>query len=217
MVKKKTDKKNVSEENKDRGEEDQGKVLQETRTISEEKMTGKKTITKKQNDSRAEESSPADTTKNDKSKQGKKEIERKPVLKYIPKVKKENKSKSKEAREAQKKISKKKSKPVFRGRFGKKNIRRKSIAKWDKWRKPRGIDLDKGLQHGFRPKIGYRNQKEIRGLHPSGYFEILVCNENDLEKINPKINAARLSSRLGKRKRNEIIKKANEKGIWVLN
>ena len=137
--------------------------------------------------------------------------------KYIPYVKKENKAKSKEARDNQKKINKKKHTPVFRGRFGKKNIRRKSIAKWDKWRKPHGIDLDKGLQHGFRPKIGYGRSVETRFLHPSGYIEAMVCNFNDLEKINPKIQAARLSATLGKRKRNEIVKKANEKGIWVLN
>ena len=137
--------------------------------------------------------------------------------KFIPYIKKENKVKSKEAREKQKKLKGKKHLPVFRGRFGKKNIRRKSIAKWDKWRKPHGIDLDKGLQHGFRPKIGYKASIETRFLHPSGYQEAMVCNFNDLAKINPKMQAARISRTLGKRKRNEIIKRANEKGIWVLN
>ena len=107
--------------------------------------------------------------------------------------------------------------PVFRGRFGKKNIRRKSIAKWDKWRKPHGIDLDKCIAHGFRPKTGYRTRAEIRGIHPSGYREVMVCNMNDLGKINTKTHAARLSATMGKKKRNEIVKKANEKGIWVLN
>lgn len=137
--------------------------------------------------------------------------------KYIPYVKKENKAKSKEARENQKKLKAKKDHPVFRGRFGKKNIRRKSIAKWDKWRKPHGIDLDKGLQHGFRPKIGFANPASIKHMHPSGYREVWVCNENDLAKINPNTEAARMSRTLGKRKRNVLVKKANEKGIWVLN
>jgi ribosomal protein L32E len=40
---------------------------------------------------------------------------------------------------------------------------------------------------------------------------------NDLAKVEVKTQAARLSRTLGKRKRNEIVKKANEKGIWVLN
>jgi len=137
--------------------------------------------------------------------------------KFISYIKKENKKKSNEAYNTQKKLSEKKHTPVFRGRFGKKNIRRKSIAKWDKWRKPHGIDLDKGIEHGFRPKIGYRSNVELRYLHPSGYKEVLVCNMNDLNKMDSKTEAARISRVLGKKKRNEIVTKANEKGIWVLN
>ncbi|MDD4250731.1 MAG: eL32 family ribosomal protein [Candidatus ainarchaeum sp.] len=136
---------------------------------------------------------------------------------YIKKEKKANKTKSAQAKENQKKLDEKKDHPVFRGRFGKKNIRKKSIKKWQKWRKPRSIDLDRGLQHGFRPKIGYRSNKEIRDIHPSGYKEIRIENVNDLEKINIKENAIRISRTVGKRKRNEIVKKANEKGIWILN
>jgi large subunit ribosomal protein L32e len=144
----------------------------------------------------------------------KKEVVKKKFIQY---VKKENKKKSKEAYDNQKKLWERKHTPVFRGRFGKKNIRRKSIAKWDKWRKPHGIDLDKGLQHGFRPKIGYRSKAELRHIHPSGYMEVLVCNANDLAKIDTKREAARFSSTIGKKKRNELMKKANEKGVWVLN
>jgi large subunit ribosomal protein L32e len=137
--------------------------------------------------------------------------------KYIPYVKKENKKKSNEAFNLQKKLLTKKATPTFRGRFGKKNIRRKSIEKWDKWRKPHGIDLDKGINHGREPRIGFRREKETRHVHPSGYKEVLICNMNDLAKVEVKTQAARLSRTLGKRKRNEIVKKANEKGIWVLN
>ncbi|MCX6804382.1 MAG: hypothetical protein NTY48_07510 [Candidatus Diapherotrites archaeon] len=159
----------------------------------------------------------ADTKTDVKKTDSKTEVKVEKKRKFIPYIKKENKTKSKEARENQKKLGAKRNIPTFRGRFGKKNIRRKSIAKWDKWRKPHGIDLDKGLQHGFRPKIGYGNEKEIRFIHPSGYREVLVCNMNDIVKLNPKTEAARFSATLGKRKRNEIMKKANEKGIWVLN
>jgi large subunit ribosomal protein L32e len=164
------------------------------------------------------------TEKKTESKATDKKIESKPVekkieakKKYIPYVKKENKKKSKEALDNMKKLDERKHVPTMRGRFGKKNIRRKSIAKWDKWRKPHGIDLDKGINHGARPKIGYRSRVDLRHIHPSGYTELMVCNFNDLEKINPKIHAARLSATIGKKKRNEIVKKANEKGIWVLN
>ena len=137
--------------------------------------------------------------------------------KYIPKVKKENKKKSTEAVETQKTLKAKKKLPTFRGRFGKKNIRKKSKTKWNKWRKPRSIDLDRGLQHGFRPKIGYRGNTKIRGIHPSGYNEILIKNLKEIEKINIKTEAIRIGATVGKKKRNEIITKANEKGIWVLN
>lgn len=145
------------------------------------------------------------------------EAKKVPAKKYIPYVKKENKKKSNEAYALMKKLNSKKHHPVFRGRFGKKNIRRKSIAKWDKWRLPHGIDLDKGRNHGRQPRIGYRSSKEIRFVHPSGYKEVLVCNFNDLAKVEVKTQAARLSATIGKRKRNEMIKKANELGIWVLN
>ncbi len=137
--------------------------------------------------------------------------------KYIPYVKKENKKKSAEALALMKKLNSKKHHPVFRGRFGKKNIRRKSIAKWDKWRLPHGIDLDKGRNHGRQPRIGYRSTKEIRFVHPSGYKEVLVCNMNDIAKIDNKTQAARIGATVGKRKRNEIVSEANKKGIWVLN
>ncbi len=148
----------------------------------------------------------------------KKTIEKKVVVKkFIAKIKKNKIKKSKEALETQKRLKEKKGHPTFRGRFGKKNIRRKSIDKWNKWRKSHGIDLNKGMQHGFRPKIGYRGKKELRGIHPSGYIEVRVENTKDLEKIDNKIHAARIGATVGKRKRNEIIAKANEKNIWVLN
>lgn len=137
--------------------------------------------------------------------------------KFIPKIKKDKQKKSKEALEVQNALKAKKKHPVFRGRFGKRNIRRKSIAKWDKWRKPRGIDLDRGIEHGFTPKIGYRNKTAIRDFHPSGYREVLVHNVKEIENIDVKTQAIRISATVGKKKRNEIITKANEKKIWVLN
>ncbi|MDD3159697.1 MAG: eL32 family ribosomal protein [Candidatus ainarchaeum sp.] len=137
--------------------------------------------------------------------------------KFIAVEKKVKVKKDASIKKVQELLKTKKSNPVFRGRFGKKNLRRKNKDKWNKWRKPRGIDLDKSLRHGFRPKIGYRNAKEIRGIHPSGYKEVKVENFLDLEKVDPKTQAVRLGATVGKRKRNEIIKKANAKKIWILN
>jgi len=147
-------------------------------------------------------------------------VEKKVVKKkvYIKKVKKENKQKSSEAKNNQVEKAKEDKKiPTFRGRFGKANIRRRNKAKWTKWRRPRGIDLDKGLNHGFRPKIGYRTKKDTRGIHPSGYQEVRVENPAQLDNINVKTQAIKIGSTVGKRKRNEIVTKANKKGIWILN
>ncbi len=125
--------------------------------------------------------------------------------------------KSEKARKKQGLEAGKRKKPQFRGRFGKNSIRRKNKEKWMKWRVPRGKDLDKTRQYGKTPDSGYRSRKDIRGLHPSGYSESLVRRPADLEGLEKESQAARISSTVGKKKRNEIIKKANEQGIRVLN
>ena len=200
------------------------KVAKKTTAAPKAKTeTTKAEVKKEIKDVKATVETKKEATKTDEKKvtevkEEKKTVEKKEVKKkYIPKVKKENKKKSKEAVDIQKTLKDKKKLPVFRGRFGKKNIRRKSNKKWQKWRKPRSIDLDRGLQHGFTPKIGHRNKTALRGIHPSGYNEVMVRNVNDIENVNVKTEAIRISATVGKRKRNEIITKANEKGIWVLN
>jgi large subunit ribosomal protein L32e len=89
----------------------------------------------------------------------------------------------------------------------------------DKWRKPRGIDNKKRVRkasEGPSPNIGYKNPEEIKGLHPSGYREVLVRNESDMN-VDPKIYAIRFSSTLGKKKLNMLYKKAIDMGFHVLN
>jgi large subunit ribosomal protein L32e len=66
-------------------------------------------------------------------------------------------------------------------------------------------------------KVGYRGPRVSRGLHPSGYTDNLVFNVNDLARLDPKRDAARMAHAVGKRKRIEIIAKASELGIKVLN
>ena len=194
-----------------------------------ETKTTKKKVAKKTTDVEAKVAPKTEVKKEETTKKATKEgkADAKPVAKaevkkevtkkWIPVVKKENKKKSTQALDIQKTLKGKKKLPTFRGRFGKKNIRRKSKTKWQKWRKPRSIDLDRGLQHGFRPKIGYRNQASLRDIHPSGYTEVMIKTLNDLEAVNVKTEAIRISATVGKRKRNDIVTKANEKGIWVLN
>jgi large subunit ribosomal protein L32e len=178
----------------------------------------KKAVAKKETKKDTAKVEKVEAKKDTKAKDKKEETKKVVKKKYIPKVKKDNRTKSAEAKKVQERLKELKKKlPTFRGRFGKKNIRKKSKAKWDKWRKPRSIDLDRGLQHGYRPKIGYRTEKEIRGMHPSGYEEVRIENLNSLKTVDPKTQAIRISATVGKRKRNEIVTEANKKGIWVIN
>ena len=52
------------------------------------------------------------------------------------------------------------------------------------WRKPRGTDSKMRLEKRGWPKIvktGYRGPKAVRGLHPSGFNDILIHNEQELQ------------------------------------
>jgi len=88
------------------------------------------------------------------------------------------------------------------------------------WRKPKGIDSKMRLRAKGWPKIvkvGYRGPTAVRGLHPSGFRDVLVYNVSDLERLNPETDAARIAHTVGARKRMEILAKAKELGIKVLN
>ena len=89
-----------------------------------------------------------------------------------------------------------------------------------KWRKPMG-DQSKMRQHfGYRRNvvsIGYGSPRAARYLHPSGFREVMVHNVNDLAKIHPEVEAARVGRGVGYKKRQEIEEKADELKIRVLN
>jgi len=88
------------------------------------------------------------------------------------------------------------------------------------WRRPRGLDSKMRKRVKGWPKsvaIGYRGPKEARGLHPSGYVEVLVRNLDDVGGVNPETQAVRIARTVGGRKRVEILARAEEMGIRVLN
>ncbi|MEM2936791.1 MAG: 50S ribosomal protein L32e [Candidatus Bathyarchaeia archaeon] len=88
------------------------------------------------------------------------------------------------------------------------------------WRSSRGIDSKMRKRVKGWPKspgIGYRSPKELMGLHPSGYEEILVNSPSEIEKVDPKRQAIRIAQTVGARKRVEISARAEEKGIRILN
>ncbi|MEM2214121.1 MAG: 50S ribosomal protein L32e [Candidatus Nezhaarchaeales archaeon] len=90
----------------------------------------------------------------------------------------------------------------------------------ERWRRPRGIDNKIKLSRkGYPPivRIGYRNPKLVRGLHPSGLIEILVYRPQDLDNLDPKIHCVRIAHTVGRRKRLQIIDKAKSMGFRILN
>jgi len=90
----------------------------------------------------------------------------------------------------------------------------------DQWRKPRGIDNHMRTEEKGWPKSvksGYRGPASVRGLHPSGFQELMVWNIADLEKLDPEIHVARIGGSVGKRKRKAITTRSEVLNIRVLN
>ncbi len=110
----------------------------------------------------------------------------------------------------------KKRKPKFRRYLG---DRIKKISR-SGYRKPKGIHNKMRKRIFGKPKMpcsGYGGPKEARHLHPSGYREVIVYNPTDLERVNREEEAVRVASCVGTKKKLEILKKAEELGIKVLN
>jgi len=90
----------------------------------------------------------------------------------------------------------------------------------EKWRRPKGLHSKMRRKKKYRPpvvSIGYGSPKEARGLHPSGFREVPVFNLQDLENIDNDMEAARIGRTVGMRKRIQILAKAKELNIRVLN
>lgn len=90
----------------------------------------------------------------------------------------------------------------------------------EKWRRPRGSDSKMRLGTSGKPavvSIGYRSPRSVRGVHPSGLVEVLVHGPRDLEGLDASKQAVRIGSSVGGRKREQILAKAKELGIRVLN
>jgi len=90
----------------------------------------------------------------------------------------------------------------------------------ESWRRPRGLDNKvrqkvKGWPAG--PSTGYKGPKVARGLHPSGYREVLVYNAESVATVDSATQAIRIAHTVGARKRTLIIAEAEKLQIKVLN
>ena len=115
--------------------------------------------------------------------------------------------------ELRKKINKKR--PSFRRVESWRYVRVK-----DSWRKARGIDSRTRIKSksGVKsPSAGYRGPKKIRGLHPSGFEEVRVEIIDDLKNLNNKKHAIKISTKLGIKKRINLIDYAQKRGFKILN
>jgi large subunit ribosomal protein L32e len=107
------------------------------------------------------------------------------------------------------------SKPDFQGQevWRYKRIR-------DRWRRPRGVDSKMRQNVKGWPKtvnVGYGGPKTAKFLHPSGYKEVLVHNLNEIEGLDAETQAIRIAHTVGGKKRLEMLTKAKEKGLHILN
>jgi large subunit ribosomal protein L32e len=90
----------------------------------------------------------------------------------------------------------------------------------DSWRKPRGQHNKQREQKkakGALPKPGFGSPIAVRGMHPSGFFEVLVSSVKDLEGMDPKTQAVRISATVGDKKRIGLQEAALSAGLKVLN
>lgn len=109
-----------------------------------------------------------------------------------------------------------KAKHNFRRRIGNKGTHNVTDKKWDKWRKARGIDIQRKQNYGIIPDSGYRTPRAIRGLHPSGLKEVQVHNVAQAQLATTD-TVVRIAAVVGMKKRKEILKVCQSKKIRVVN
>lgn len=88
------------------------------------------------------------------------------------------------------------------------------------WRRPRG--LDNKIRRKIKgwpasPSTGYKGPKIARGMHPSGYREVIVNNAEAVAAVDPNTHAIRIAHTVGRKKRAVIIAEAKRLNIKILN
>ncbi|GBE18847.1 50S ribosomal protein L32e [archaeon BMS3Abin16] len=109
-----------------------------------------------------------------------------------------------------------KKKPLFRRTQGAMYRRLKGKG----WRRPTGKhnkirECKNGK--GEVPRIGYGARRDQRGLHPSGLEDVLVTNISETRGIDPKTQAARIASVVGRRKKLLMLEELKKRKVRVLN
>lgn len=85
------------------------------------------------------------------------------------------------------------------------------------WRAPKGYHSKLRLKirgKGYMPSIGWSSPRSVRGLSPEGYEQVVVHNLEELKTVK---GGFILGSSVGAKKRIEILRKAKELKLKVLN
>jgi large subunit ribosomal protein L32e len=104
--------------------------------------------------------------------------------------------------------------------FNRQDHHKKKRVSADSWRKLRGTNSKRRKNikgKGAEVGIGYGKPAEARGLHPSGFEEVLVHRPEDLDDVDPDTQAVRIGSSVGGRKRERIEERALDEEVRVLN
>jgi Ribosomal protein L32E len=94
------------------------------------------------------------------------------------------------------------------------------VAHRESWRRPKGNDNKIRLEiKGYpkRVKVGYGKPRLVRNLHPTGFKLVTVHRPEDVDKVDPTREAIVIGRTVGLRKRVEIIRRAIERGVRVIN
>jgi len=94
------------------------------------------------------------------------------------------------------------------------------VAHRESWRRPKGDDNKIRLEiKGYpkRVKVGYEKPRLVRNLHPTGFKLVIVHRPEDVNKVDPTKEAIVIGRTVGLRKRIEIVRRAIERGVRVIN
>lgn len=88
------------------------------------------------------------------------------------------------------------------------------------WRRPKGRHNKMRRQlksKGVLPAPGFGSPALVRGLHPSGFREVLVHNERMLGGLEAGTHAIRVAGSVGGRRYSAIEREALQMGLRILN
>lgn len=88
------------------------------------------------------------------------------------------------------------------------------------WRIPRGLQSKKRkgfTSKGAHAQAGYGSPVLVKGLHPSGYSEVMVETLDAVSSLDANTVAIRIAAKVGARKKAMIEEKAVSLGIKILN